>query len=117
MPNRSRQKGDRMERAMVRLLQEAGIAAERIPMSGSAGGSFCGDLTVPIHTYGLDGGGTFYETHDRRFECKKRANGFRELYAWIAEHYGLIVAADRETPLVVLRISDFVELVKGRAGA
>jgi Holliday junction resolvase len=38
----SRQKGDRLERAIVKLLQSHGLGAERIPMSGSAGGSFCG---------------------------------------------------------------------------
>jgi len=35
---RSRQKGDRFERAIVRLLQAAGLGAERRPLSGSAGG-------------------------------------------------------------------------------
>jgi hypothetical protein len=41
----SRQKGNRLERAIVRLLQDKGFAAERVPLSGSAGGSYSGDLT------------------------------------------------------------------------
>jgi hypothetical protein len=30
------------------LLQENGFAAERVPLSGSAGGSYLGDLTIPL---------------------------------------------------------------------
>jgi Holliday junction resolvase len=42
----SRDKGNRLERAVVRLLQDHGLGAERIPMSRSAGGSFSGDVTT-----------------------------------------------------------------------
>jgi Holliday junction resolvase len=42
----SRDKGNRLERAIVHLLQDHGLGAERIPMSGSAGGSFSGDVTT-----------------------------------------------------------------------
>jgi hypothetical protein len=101
---RSRQKGDREERMIVNLLQEAGLAAERIPLSGAAGGSFCGDVTVPIQGV------------DRRFEAKVRANGFREIYAWLGSNYGLFIRSDRNPGLVVLRIADFVELEKGKRG-
>ena len=44
----SRDKGNRAERAIVKFLQERGFAAERVPLSGSAGGSYLGDLTVPV---------------------------------------------------------------------
>ena len=44
----SRQKGDRTERAIVRLLQEHGFAAERVPLSGSARGRFSGDVSMPL---------------------------------------------------------------------
>jgi Holliday junction resolvase len=67
---RSRNKGARNERGLVRLLQAAGFAAERIPLSGSAGGRFVGDLSLPL--LGVD----------RSVEVKGRANGFRKLYAW-----------------------------------
>ena len=33
---------------LVRFLQAHGFAAERVPLSGSAGGSYCGDITVPV---------------------------------------------------------------------
>jgi Archaeal holliday junction resolvase (hjc) len=85
-----RQKGNRAERAIVRFLQERGFAAERIPCSGSAGGSFCGDVSMPL--LGVD----------RRIEVKVRRNSFRNLYDWLIERDFLVVRADRREPLVVL---------------
>src|SRR5436189_196991 len=43
-----RAKGNRLERTIVRLFQEVGIGAERVPLSGSAGGSYAGDFSVPL---------------------------------------------------------------------
>jgi len=60
----SRDKGNGLERAIVRLLQDHGLGAERIPLSGSAGGSFSGDVTTPLIG------------RDLTIECKSRANGF-----------------------------------------
>lgn len=96
----SRQKGDRFERELVRLFQEEGFAAERIPLSGSVGGSFCGDLTVPIMG------------RDRRIECKKRGRGFGSLYDWLSDHWALIVGCDRRAPLVVMRLDQFLWLAQ-----
>jgi Holliday junction resolvase len=87
---RSRDKGNRFERSLVRFLQARGFAAERVPLSGSAGGSYCGDLTVPVIG------------RDLCAEVKCRADGFRELYAWLDGRDLLIVKADRREPLVVL---------------
>jgi hypothetical protein len=86
----SRQKGDRTERGLVRLLQAAGIAGERVPLSGSAGGKFGGDVSIPL--LGID----------RRAEVKARAKGFAQLYKWLADADLLVVRADRREPLVVL---------------
>jgi Archaeal holliday junction resolvase (hjc) len=87
---RSRDKGKRAERALVKFLQERGFAAERVPLSGSAGGRYCGDMTVPL--LGID----------RIVEVKVRARGFRELYSWLSGRDFLIGRADRLEPLVVL---------------
>jgi hypothetical protein len=87
---RSRNKGTRVERALVRYLQERALAAERVPLSGSCGGRFVGDLSLPL--LGVD----------RCVEVKCRARGFRELYAWLDGRDLLIVRADRREPLVVL---------------
>jgi Holliday junction resolvase len=94
----SRQKGDRLERAIVRLLQDRGFGAERVPLSGSAGGSYSGDLTVPL--LGVD----------RTVECKSRKDGFHELYSWLADRDLLVIKADRRDALVVLPLRLAVEI-------
>jgi hypothetical protein len=94
----SRQKGDRLERAVVRLLQDAGFGAERVPLSGSAGGSFSGDITTPLLG------------RDLVVEAKARANGFAQLYAWLEDRDALIIKADRREPLVVLPLRLAVEI-------
>ncbi len=86
----SRDKGNRLERAVVRLLQDRGLGAERVPLSGSAGGSYSGDLTVPILG------------RDLVVEAKARANGFARLYSWLEGRDILIIKADRRDALVVL---------------
>jgi hypothetical protein len=73
---RSRDKGNRTERALV-----------RVPLSGAAGGRFTGDLTVPV--LGID----------QRCEVKCRAAGFAQLYGWIDNRDLLIVKRDRAEPL------------------
>lgn len=87
-----RDKGNRLERAIVKLLQDAGLGAERVPLSGSAGGSYAGDLTVPILG------------RDLVVEAKARAKGFARLYSWLEGHDGLVIRADRRDALVVLRL-------------
>jgi Holliday junction resolvase len=94
----SRQKGNRAERALVHYLQDRGFAAERVPLSGAARGRFAGDLSVPV--LGVD----------RRVEVKVRANGFRELYAWLGDRDLLIVRADRLEPLVVIPLKLAAEI-------
>ena len=88
----SRDKGNRAERAIVKFLQDRGFAAERVPLSGSAGGSYLGDLTVPI--LGID----------RVVEVKVRSHGFAQLYEWLIDRDILIVRADRSEPLVVITL-------------
>ena len=100
----SRDKGNRAERAIVKFLQERGFAAERVPLSGSAGGSYLGDLTVPVLNV------------DRVVEVKVRAKGFRELYRWLEERDILIVRADRSEPLVVLPLKLAAEIAVKAGG-
>jgi Holliday junction resolvase len=100
----SRDKGNRAERAIGKFLQDRGFAAERVPLSGSAGGSYLGDLTVPI--IGVD----------RVVEVKVRVKGFSQLYDWLIDRDILIVRADRSEPLVVLPLKLAAEIA-ARAGA
>ena len=84
---RSRDKGARTERAIVRLLQASGIEATKISRAWLPG-------------------------VDRAVEVKCRAAGFRKLYDWLNDRDVLIVKADRQEPLVVLRMSLAAEIAK-----
>ena len=72
-------------------LQANGIVAARVPLSGSVGGRFAGDIVLPLLG------------RDLCVEVKARAAGFRELYCWLRERDVLIVKADRQEPLVIVR--------------
>jgi Holliday junction resolvase len=96
-----RRKGDRVERAVLADLKAAGLAVKRVPLSGSAAG-YPGDLSVRL-------GG-----RDRCVEVKARAD-FKTLYGWLEDRDALILKADRKAPLVVLRLSDVLELLGAQA--
>jgi hypothetical protein len=95
-----RRKGDKLERALVRALQDHGFASERVPLSGSAGGSYTGDLTVPLLG------------RDLRVEAKARGRGFNQFYEWLNGVDLLIVRADRQEPLVVVPFRLAIEIAK-----
>ena len=94
---RSRDKGARIERAVARLLRAQGIPATKI--SGEPGPEISMSLL-----------GT-----DRAVKSKCRAAGFAQLYNRLNQRDILIVEADRQEPLVVLRTSLAVEIAKRAA--
>ena len=93
---RSRDKGARAECAIVRLLQGQGIGAEKISGMYKPGA----DLRLPLLAV------------DRAVEVKCRAAGFRQLYEWLDGRDVLIVKADRQEPLVVVRLSLAAKIAK-----
>jgi len=97
---RSRNKGARVEREIVALHQAMGVEAERVPLSGAAGGSYTGDVIV-----------------DKRFraEVKARKNGagFALIERWLEGNDMLIVKSDRKEPLVVLPWNVYGQLITG----
>jgi hypothetical protein len=95
---KSRDKGNRAERALVRALQGKGFAAERVPLSGSAGGSYLGDLSLLLLG------------RDHIVEVKVRGAGFSQLYTWLSGRDLLVVRADRKEPLVVVPLRLAIEI-------
>jgi hypothetical protein len=89
MSKKSRDKGNRTERAIVPMLQECGIKVKKISGMYRPGA----DIAVPL--LGID----------RAVEVKCWGDGFKSLYAWLNESDVLIVMADRLEPLVVVRPS------------
>jgi Holliday junction resolvase len=93
---RPRDKGARTERAIAKVLQANGFAAVKISRAYQAGH----DILLSLIG------------RDLCVEVKARADGFRELYSWLHERDILIVKADRQEPLVVLRLSLAAEIAK-----
>ena len=94
----SRRKGDKFECECVALFQAHGIAAERVPLSGAAGGSVSGDISIPV--LGVD----------QRLEAKIRRSGFSQIRGWLRGNYAVVFRADKTEPLITLRLADFAKL-------
>ena len=102
----SRQKGDRIERELVTLHREAGVEAQRVPLSGAAGGQFSGDLVIQAPAGQL------------KAEVKARASGdgFKTLEGWLGGNDLLFLRRDRAAPLVVLPWPVYLRLLAGDDG-
>jgi hypothetical protein len=98
----SRDKGSRVEREMVNALRAEGIDAERVPLSGAAGGSFAGDIVVRHHEA------------KRSVEVKARKDGagFKTLEDWKGDHDFLFLKRNHREPMVVMDWDLFVELMR-----
>ncbi len=95
-----KEKGDRFERECVDLFMSFGLLAERVPLSGAAGGSFGSDIQVTD----LLKGGT------EKYECKSRARAWGDLYGWLVPGvHALLIKRDRSEPLIVMKLKDYLE--------
>ena len=96
MPNRSKEKGDRRERQIVKKLNEIkGVHAQRVPLSGAAGGKFASDIDI-TYDYGLD---------RMKAEVKAREDGagFKTIEKWLGTNDLLFLVQDnKKDPLVVM---------------
>ncbi len=96
----SRRKGDRIEREIVTLHRELGIPAERVPLSGAAGGSFNGDVVIHLEP-------------PLRAEVKARGDGagFVTLERWLGQRDALFLRRNHAEPLVVVPWSTWRRLL------
>lgn len=99
-----KQKGDRVERKIVALHKAAGIMAERIPLSGAAGGSFSGDLKLEL------GEGLLGEV-----KARKEAAGWKTIKTWLGNNDVLFLVEDCCEPLVVLTWASYQAVLQGMA--
>jgi len=88
MGMRSRRKGARVEREVVALLREAGIPAERVPLSGAAGGSFTGDVVIA-------------DRWRAEVKARKSGDGFKTLAGWLGSNDLLVLKQNHADPIVV----------------
>ena len=94
-----RRKGSRAEREVVKLLNDAGMHAKRVPLSGAAegyeGDVACSDLPEPI-------------------EVKVGSQVPVTVFRWLDGKRTLFMRRDRGEWIVAMRWSDFRERVDGR---
>ena len=109
----ARQKGDRNERRIVNALVEAGISARRVPLSG-ASATHKGDIEFfPEHCLDEDDWDEAtwrafaQDTFIAEVKARKALPGW--ILDWLGENDCLFLIEDRQEPLVVLRLSKFME--------
>jgi hypothetical protein len=99
MGKKSRRKGYTNENKLVNLFKDEGLDAKRIPLSGAT--DFAkGDILL----------------ENKTGEVKVRANGFKQIYNWLAENDFLAIRSDRKPFLVVIQLDEFIKLLKKERG-
>ena len=106
MSNSERRKGLRVEQEIVNLHKEAGIHAERVPLSGGAHYRSEGH-DVDIYAFGRDAAPAVSEV-----KARKDGRGFALLERWLGEYDALFLKRDRQEPLVVIRWRMWVNLIR-----
>ena len=110
-----RRKGFEGEREVKKLFIAAGFPARRVPLSGAMKDTgFGGDVLVALFRCDARCTHTMYEyPHaERKVEVKRRAHGWTSIYKWLADNWALVYRRDRDTYLITLRLSDFLEAIR-----
>ncbi len=103
MGKASRDKGLRRERAIVDLHRKCGIHAERVPLSGAL--RYRGNgADVDIYVRGR-------EPLKAEVKARGEGSGFRTLERWLGSNDVLFLIRDRATPLVVVPLHVWMEVV------
>ncbi len=98
MPNRQKHKGNRVENQMVKLLLDADIPAQKIPLSGQVGGLFSGDIRIA-------------ESYTAEVKARKNGEGFATIQKWLGENDFLFLKEDRKPPIVVMTWEMYLALM------
>ena len=101
MPNPNKRKGQQFEREIVAWFLDRGIAAERVPLSGAAKGSYGHDIR-------------FGPSQGYTGECKRFKAGLAKLYAALEQDNSDVVfaRADRRETIVCMNIETFEALLR-----
>lgn len=94
-------KGRRLENYVVEQLNQAGIPAERIPLSGSLGGKYKDDVIVGD-----------LENPTARIECKNRESIADYMWEYLDPVDYLVLKKNNKKPLVVMRLDQLIELLQ-----
>ena len=103
MGKKSRDKGARIEREIVNLHKDAGIGAQRVPMSGAS--QYTHDADIDVYPVG--------RSAPLVCEVKARKQFPKWLMDWLGENDALFLREDKREPLVVLPWRIYLELIGG----
>lgn len=108
MSAKSKIRGYNVEIWLRNKHMENGISCERVPLSGSMGGKYSGDLAIPS-----------VEAAVFRCESKARKNGsgFTVIEKWMGEKDILFLKRHRQDPLVVIPFDIYLRLMGAYAKA
>ncbi len=99
----SRDKGLRRERAIVEIHTKCGLRAERVPLSGAL--RYRGNgADVDLYVRGP-------EPVKAEVKARGDGDGFRTLERWLGGNDALFLWRDRATPLVVVPLHIWLEIV------
>lgn len=108
---KSRDKGVRSERNLVKQLRELGIPVRRVPLSGSHPGE-PDDLIICDCDEGNFGRHDVLDASEcaatKRAEVKVRKHGFKQIYRWIDGTQLLFIKSDGNEWLVVQRLDALI---------
>lgn len=102
--SKSKAKGTRVENLIRDMHLKEGVDAERVPMSGSLGGKYSGDVIVGS-----------IENPILRCEVKARkgGKGFAVIEGWLEGNDVIFLKRDRVTPFVAMTWEKYIMLLKG----
>jgi len=99
--SKEKQKGTRFENLVTKKLLMSGIAAERIPLSGSLGGKYDSDVIIGTP-----------DDPKAKIECKNRENIAKTTWEWLEGNDYLAIKRNNFIPLVVMTLDEFIRLKK-----
>lgn len=95
MTSKSRNKGSRVEREIVHALNEAGIFAKRVPLSGAME-HYKGDIEI----------GPF----KAEVKARKNGTGFKVLEGWMGDNDFLVLKRNNRQPMIVMDLETFLNI-------
>jgi Holliday junction resolvase len=110
MGRMSRDKGRRVEQALVNLHLRIGVHAERVPLSGASRYQGNG-ADIDVYAFGRDAAPLVSEV-----KARKDGEGFATLERWLGENDVLFLRRDRSEPLIVLPWRVWTRLLAALAG-
>ena len=102
MSSKSKKRGYAVEKWLEKMHNDNGILCERVPLSGSIGGKYSGDLCIPS-----------VANAEFRAESKARKGGagFQTLERWMGSNDILFLKRNHQAPLVVLNMELYLKLM------